>query len=105
MRRTRSRRLRETRARLPVDAVVRVADADPVKVDGARVADAAVKAVDAAPVKADGAKAADAVVRAVDADPRVGAARARAEEAHARADVVPVRAGSRLVIRRRQSSA
>ena len=88
-----------------VDAAVKVADAAPVKVDGVKAGDAAVEAVGAAPVKADGVKAADAVVRAVDADPRVGAARARAEEAHARADVVPVRAGSRLVIRRRQSSA
>jgi hypothetical protein len=87
-----------------VDAAVRVADAAPVKVDGAKVADAAVKAVGAAPVKVDGAKAADAVVRAVDAVPaKAGAVRAKVEEALAKADVVPVRAGSRLAIRRRPS--
>jgi len=68
-----------------VDAAVKVADAAPVKVDGVKAGDAAVEAVGAAPVKADGVKAADAVVRAVDADPRVGAAPATAEEAHARA--------------------
>jgi hypothetical protein len=83
-----------------VDAAVRAADAALVKADGARVADAAVKGVGAAPVRVDGVKAADAVVRAVDAAPRVGAARVKAGVVPAKADVVLVRAGSRLVIRR-----
>ena len=81
-----------------VDAVVRVADAVPVKVGDAvvKVVDAAPARVGAAPVKADGAK--------VDVVPaKAGAARERADEARGRADVVPVRAASRHVIRRRPS--
>ena len=89
MRRTRSRRLQETRARLPVDVAVKVADAAPVKADGAK-ADAAVKAVDAVPVKVDGARVGVVPVK-VDAVPvkvdgvKAGAVRARVEEARARA--------------------
>jgi len=89
---------------------VKVADAAPVKAapvkaDGVKAADAAAKAVGAVPVKVDGVKAADDVVRAVDAALRVGAVRAREEEAPAKADEVLARAASRHVIRRRQSSA
>ena len=65
-----------------------------------RAADAVVRAVDVIP------KVEDAAVRAAVAIPRVGAvavrvvgaARARADVVPAKADVVHVRAGSRLVI-------
>ena len=84
---------------LAVDAAVRaVAVAAKVGDAVARAADAAPARVGAALVKANGVKA-DGVK--VDGDPaKVGAVRARAEEAHGRADAVPVREASRHVIRR-----
>jgi hypothetical protein len=83
-----------------VDGVVRV-----VAVVLAKVGDAVVRAVDAAPVKVDGAKVGAARARVEEAHAKVGAARARAEEAlvkveEVRADADPVREASRHVIRR-----
>lgn len=92
LRRTRSRRRRQTPAPPPVDDAVRAVAAVLAKV----AADAVVKAADAVP-----AKVADVVVRAADAAPaKVDAGRARAEEAHGRADADLVREASRHVIRR-----
>jgi hypothetical protein len=85
-----------------VDAAVRAVAAVLVKVDGVKAGDDVVRAGDAARAKVgdDAVRAADAAPAKVDGDhAKVGAARARAEEAHARADADRGEA-SRHVIRR-----